>query len=92
MNRKQINAVFEQVRNATNWMGPIDAEINEKDRYEVETAIIATTSTMPRFTEVGRGKLRVQAEGYSAGPLRDLCPICGDTQCECAEAVQRRVA
>lgn len=64
----ELRQAFELVQNREHWKNPVNAVINECDKEIVQEAVIYFTATVPTFTQLADGKLRVQAAGYWAGP------------------------
>lgn len=61
---KQLHAAFDLVKDAKNWKNPINAVIDAKDQDAVSQAVIYFTGSVPGFTPMKNGKVRVRSVGY----------------------------
>jgi hypothetical protein len=66
---KAMQDAFNLVCNPADWRAPIyDAVIDAADEDRVREAVIYFTATVPTFSPMKGGKLRVNAVGYRNGP------------------------
>lgn len=63
---KQLNEAFAKVSNKTNWKLPIDTVVEKADIKILTAAIPFFCGSVPMFTPVEGGKVRVEADGYYA--------------------------
>ncbi len=67
--RIKLAAVFDEVKNQKHWKLPINKVISTPSterRALIEEAVIYFTGSVPSFTAIRGGKVRVQADGYYA--------------------------
>jgi hypothetical protein len=73
----ELTAAFDLVEPSTHWKDPIDAVVPATADLElIQEAVIHFTATTPTFTRCPSGdptdcRIRVQADGYRAGPAGD---------------------
>lgn len=65
-----LEAAFAVVANPRDWKAPIDVVISDQPTLleMVTDAIVHFTATVPSFSPIETGRVRVQAAGYRAGP------------------------
>jgi len=76
MNKKytqeQLDRAFDMVIPSTHWKDKINAVISQPfDQNLIKEAVIHFTATVPTFTELKNGTVRVKALGYWNGPAGD---------------------
>lgn len=74
-------AAFDKVHKAmdSHWKDPINVvlELTDEDQAEIYQAIIDQTATVPKFMDLGPGRIpfthvyRIKATGYRMGPAGD---------------------
>lgn len=63
----EYHCAFSMVANKENWKEPVSATIHADDKVIVERAIINNTASIPTFTAIGDGMMKVTADGYYIG-------------------------
>lgn len=67
--QKQMDRAFKSVRNKDDWKNPINTTIKDPgfDKLRViEQAITHFTGSLAEVTDLGNGKVRIEADGYYA--------------------------
>lgn len=64
----ELSAAFNSVADPDDWKAPVDAVCLKADRERVKAAVIFYTATEPMFFPNDETTIRVEADGYRAGP------------------------
>jgi len=74
----RLTRAFNLVKPATHWKDRIDAVVDTatlvaigSDMSELREAVIHFTATTPTMRHIAGGLIRVEADGYRAGPAGD---------------------
>jgi hypothetical protein len=63
-----LHEIFRAIENPADWRAPINAIIAANLKDLVAESILFMTATVARFTDLGDGRLQVEADGYRNGP------------------------